>query len=769
MERGPSFGDWVRRRRRSLDLTQADLADRVGCAVITVRKIERDERRPSRELAGLLGEALLIDEPSRERFVAAARAYLSPIRLEPADPDGSPSVRPTAPVSPLIGREKEIAELRGLWSFAGGSVRLLTITGPPGVGKTRLAEELAAIAHRDFDIPVVIVALEQARTPDQVIALIGESLALPVGSPRDPLEMAARALDRTPTLLVLDNFEQVVDAVTDVLGLLARCPDLACLVTSRVRLDCRGETDYPLEPLRVPLSGERLTPDRIDEWPAVRLFLQSAPYPVARRGLDLDIVAEICRALDGLPLALELAAMLLRHLSLGDLAEQLPSRLGALSTTARGWPMRRRSVDVAVGWSYELLSARARQALRAASVFAGGITVEALAATAGLDLAEATAAVHELADQSLIRDDGPAGRSRLLAVIRAFAADRLREEQLEDATRERHARYVLDYAEAAAALVDAWSNDRYQALLDLEASNVAAALDWSFSGHGDLQVGRRVLVATGPYFISRTRLTEAYGWGRQALAAARKAEDRAAPAFITAECAWGLGDEKGARRLLARAERAARSARDTRWLPQILGDQGMMAMVGGDLEEAGRRFLESAAMSQPGEAHALAVMRLGRLAYVAGAYDDAVRHNEEALGTYRAIGDLWGIATAIANRADIELARGELADARSDYLESIATFLEGGFDWFAASRCEGLANMMVRAGALEAAAVMYGFMGAWLDDLGVSPNPITALGPQFRERARAELGDAFDRLAEEGAGLPRTLQAIEEATPGPGR
>jgi transcriptional regulator with XRE-family HTH domain len=323
-----SFGAWVRTLRRSLDLTQEELAAQTACATITIRKIERDERRPSRQLAELLADALDVPAPDRARFLRSARGRMSMTRLASPTldgPDGRPRV--PRPMTTTVGRERDLDALARLGAFSGGPARLLTITGPPGVGKTRMAQELALRARDRHGIAALFVDLSVVTDPDLVPATVAARLPGPTGPGIDRIAAMTARLARGPTILVLDNFEQVVDAAPFVVDLLQCCPDLTCVVTSRGPLAVYGEHEYPLHPLAVPPDDVAVSAAAIDEWSSLALLAHrvAAMDPRFDPSREAEPMARICRAVDGLPLAIELAAAQTRWRSLAEVAASLPT------------------------------------------------------------------------------------------------------------------------------------------------------------------------------------------------------------------------------------------------------------------------------------------------------------------------------------------------------------------------------------------------------------------------------------------------------------
>ncbi len=458
-------------------LTQEDLAECVGCSRATIQKIEEGERRPSRQVAQRLAECLKLPADRHEVFVRfarreerAAQSFIGPVaRSAAVPPIPTPNNLPT-PLTPLIGRQDTLEAAYNYMLHR--DVRLLTLTGVPGIGKTRLSLDVAAQLLPEFKDGVLFVELASISEPDLVASAIGTTLGhqeLGSGSYIDGLK---RFLTGKRMLLVLDNFEQVLDAAPLVSDLLGACPGLKILVTSREALHIIGEQQLPLQPLEVP-DITRLPDARDDQdllrYPSAELFVQRAG--AVDPGFTLTeenyrIVASICTRLEGLPLAIELAAARIKMLTPGDILSHLDRRLKLLTGGPRHLPARLQTLRGAIDWSYRLLNPTEQSLFACLGVFVGGATLPAIQAVYNVqgDLSDVLEGVGSLVEKNLLRRQGAnaqgfslsdkhrlssgarggqheAGESRfaMLEMVREYAVEKLLEGGEAEAMKRAHA------------------------------------------------------------------------------------------------------------------------------------------------------------------------------------------------------------------------------------------------------------------------------------------------------------------------------------------
>lgn len=532
MQSDISFGRWLKQRRKALDLTQDDLARQVGCSVVTIRKIEVDERRPSRQIAELLAHHLAILPHERSAFLQFARGDSGSIlRLLPDAAAKTPRQNeawhlhkhPTnleRPLTPLIGRTAEVLRLRQL--ITSGATRLLTVTGPGGIGKTRLTIEAAAGLFDSFSDGVFLVPLETVFDPQLVALAIEQALGLVEVGQEPSRSRVLKFLHDKHLLLILDNFEQILAAAPLVTELLSACPWLYILVTSRASLHVRGERLFLVPSLELPRTAQALPLDSAAEYGAIALFNARAQEAYPRWTLteqNLPAVVAICNVLDGLPLAIELAAARSRLLSPQDMLRQISSQSALLTGGFRDLPARQQTLRGTIEWSYALLDPASQQLFARLGVFNGGWTLQAAMAicehAAGSTGASVLDGLMTLVDHSLVRQETtPESEARyvMLHTIREYAHEKLVDLGELGALQARHLRYFLDLAETAAPRLRGGSQHHWVARLEHEHDNLQAALAYCCSMLECTLDGLRLAGALGEFWFIRTYLSLGRGW-----------------------------------------------------------------------------------------------------------------------------------------------------------------------------------------------------------------------------------------------------------------
>lgn len=603
----------------------------------------------------------------------------------PAQDSVPARARLPAPAEPIVGREAEVKELIELLERQ--DHRLLTVVGAAGTGKTRLALELAHTAATGFPDGARWVPLGTVTEPHLVWSAIGQAFDVGEVGRRGVFERLSDLLGERELLLVLDNFEHVLGAAPRVVELLAACPGLKILVTSRAPLRVRGEREFPVGPLAAPPLDA--PPDRLRDSPAVRLFVERA------RDVDpafeltaesLTAVAAICRRLDGLPLAIELAAVRVKLLPPPAMLARLEKRLPLLTGGGPDLPTRHRTLRAAIAWSHDLLEEPERRLFRRMSVFPGGSEVETAEAVCGHDLeSRALDLLQSLLDQSLLHKTtlpGASVRLSMLETIREYAAERLAESGEEEVIRARHLEHLTVLAETAETGLVGAQQREWLRRLEADHDNFRAALDWAVAS-GRRHEGLRLAGALWRFWEARGYLTE----GRRWLDALFTGPDGVPPKIhLKALYAAGiLADAQadyGAAEAHFRESLELNRAADDRWgVANALNNVGVMALRRKDHDEAYRLYRESLELwrelgNEP--ARALALNNLANVARLRGEHSEARRLLEESLASHRAREDRNGSALTLGLMADLARAEGDNEEARQKYQQSLELFQEVG-------------------------------------------------------------------------------------------
>src|SRR6266566_5131809 len=524
-----------------------------------------------------------------------------------------------AQLSPLIGREHEIQALCTLLRRA--EVRLVTLTGIGGVGKTRLGLEVATHLLGDFPDGVCFVPLAPISDPDLVIATIAQTLGIQEAGEQPLLDLLQAHLRDKRLLLLLDNFEQVLAAAPGLADLLSGCPQLKILVTSRAVLHLHGEHEFSVPPLALPDLIHLPEREALSQYAAVALFLQCAQ--AARPNFQLTpantrVIAEICVRLDGLPLAIELAAARIKLLPPRALLTRLEYRLQVLTSGARDAPKRQQTLRNTLAWSYDLLDAREQWLFRRLSVFAGGYTLEAvegLSTALGEKPADVLDGVASLMDKSLLRQveqEGEEPRLLMLATIREYALEALTASGEMESTRQAHAAYYLALAEQAELELGGPQQGAWLDRLEREHDNLRAALSWSLEQAGDEEAGQRQEIALrfggalwkfwwthGHWSEGRTFLERAVALSEESLALFRELEDQRGIALSLStlgNVAWVKGDTAGADSLLKEAVALFREVDDKEFAAYSLFSLALLASSQGEYARARALYEEGLAL-----------------------------------------------------------------------------------------------------------------------------------------------------------------------------
>jgi predicted ATPase/transcriptional regulator with XRE-family HTH domain/Tfp pilus assembly protein PilF len=691
---GETFGALVRRYRLAAALSQEGLAERAGLSVDAVSVIERGRRgAPRPDTVMLLARALGLEGEARSAFVAAAHATAA---APAAVPGGAvPSTPPPwlLDLAPLpvaltgfVGREREVAAVRA--RLLEPSTRLLTLTGPGGTGKTRLAVEVARAVTGAFADGVAFVVLATLTDPDFVPPTIVRALGLREQPGQSPLDLLRAVLRDKRLLLVLDNCEQVAVAASQFADLLMAAPGVRILATSRARLAIAGERLYPVPPLGLPTPEQARDPAALGTAEAVRLFVERAQDALPDFALDVAnavAVGAICARLDGLPLAIELAAARIRHLPPPALLKRLEGSLALLTGGPRDVPERQRTLREAINWSYALLDGEGKALFRRVSVFVGGWTLaaaEAVCASAeGLPAltGDVLLGLAMLADQSLVVvESDPQGepRYRLLETVRVFGRAQLSEAGEMEVLASAHAAWCVAVTEEAEPALAGVQQATWLARLEQEHDNLRAALSWATERRAE-EVGLRLAGAVWRYWDIRGHVSEGRTWLEIVLSNSGRAAPVARARALTGagNLAYSQGDYTRAVALHEESLALRRELGDEWGIAASLNNLAIVACEQGDYTRGTALNQEALAMRRElGDMRGIAISlnNLGLVASDQGDYTRAIALHEESLALTREMGNKVSIATSLNNLGLVAFHQGDYARAAALHQEALA-------------------------------------------------------------------------------------------------
>ena len=667
----------------------------------------------------------------------------------------------------FLGRVQELRLLRQL--LLRSDVRLVTLTGPGGIGKTRLAVEAASSLQEQFADGVVFVALADVRDPELVLSSIGSNLGTVEAADRSHLDQLREALWNKEVLLVLDNFEHIIAAAPRVAQLLSECPTIKLLVTSREVLHVGGEYDVPVAPLALQTE-------------AVQLFLERARAVKPAFGVSPEtagVITSICRALEGLPLAIELAAARTRHMSAFALLDRLERRLDVLVGGAQDLPQRQRALRNTLAWSYELLDDREQRVIRQVGVFVGGIASSAAEAVCELGPAATLDVLSALIDKSLLSIDDVSIRApdadqryRMYESVREYVLERLEELDEADAVRSRHAAYFLRLAETAEPLLRGPDQREWLDRLALEHGNLRSALGWADST-GAIQLSLRFGAALARFWWRTGHLSEGQRWLERALArdTGGNSETRARALTAAGVIAWWRGESVLAAARLDESIDLHKRIGNTWGTAYALLYRGSVSFHGTDYAAAAGLYSHSLELFRSVDDQwgiGAALNNLGEIARLQADYGPARSFYEQSLDLARGQGDTQNVAVALLNLGLVAIASHDPDRAGDLFAESLRPVREHA-SGLVADCLDGLAAVASMRGNHERAVRIFAAATVLRERIGVQRG--ASEDAEYRsalERARAQLEEGtFSRASRVGREMyldAATTDALNGAT-----
>jgi predicted ATPase/DNA-binding XRE family transcriptional regulator len=765
---GPSdLGTMVKQRRLAARLTQEALAERAGISARAIADLERGIiRAPRRDTLELLADALDLEQAEREAWQKR--------RQELSLPPTATHRTHTLPsqVNTIIGREQEIQALKDLISTPG--TRLVTITGPGGVGKTRIALAAGQQLTDLFPDGVQFLELASVRLPELLISTVARQLGMRDGDVEVVRERLTRYLSQRQMLLILDNAEHLRSAAADLASLLTSSEQLQMLVTSRAGLRITAEVEFPVHPLALPGREVEPSAEAIAAYPAIQLFVQRAKQ--VRPDFELtddnsEAVSRICAYLDGLPLAIELAAARVKVLPPSRIVPRLIDRLGFLTDGMLDAPDRHQTMRAAIDWSYNLLGPIEKHFFRRLSTFVGGFTLEGAEAVAPEDI-DPVDGLTRLMNDNLISQAGETRedvRFTMLDTVREFGLEQLKREGERELVRNLHAEHYLRFVEASVPEIRGAGEPDWLRRMETDLANLRAALEWMHRPEGNPVSALRMVAGLTWFWQARGYVSEGRVWLHRAL------EYDSPAAELHMKVLTGAGwfahiqqDSEEAERYLQQALRLARGLDERWWESWVQHLIGRVAYFDGDPSTAEEHAAESLRIAKElGDRwlEAWAEHLFGLAAFIREDLTASKRHHERSLEIRKAIGYTEGISLNTGLIGVVLLREGDSEAAYELFRTSLRTGQEIGARWLIINWISNIVRIAAESGQTETAARLVGFVDSMSGLTGAYPIPISQSTLQIGIKiAREQLGeDQFEQHAGKGKRLSMD-EAIAEAS-----
>jgi len=702
-----SFGNWLRLKRKALDLTREGLGERVGCSAATIRKIEAEERRPSEQIAGRLADIFNIPQNERKDFLRFARGDWKSAPVEAGEESPwrvstkSPRSNIPATTTSFIAREREIELIQDYLTKE--DIRLVTLIGPPGIGKTRLSLESARSIFSNFPAGVFFIPMASLDDSSVVAPVINQSLGYAETKDRSALEQLINGIGDQQMLLVLDNFEHLMDGAAPLVSaLLSACPRLKILVTSREALRVSGEWVYSVPTLRLPKEISSMDLETAAKFPALILFAERARAvrsDFALNAANIQTVASICVRLDGLPLAIELIAARIRLMSPQALLERLNDQFILSADGMRADSARQKTLHNAIHWSYALLPPEEQKLFAYLSIFAGGFTLEVVESIFAQNFTDKSVSdlTASLLDKSLIQrtvDKLSGIRYDMLVTIRQYAREKLLESGESESIRDRHLQFFLKLAEEAKPYLQGVTepylreSDYVEWLdrIEIDLDNFRLAFDWTQRSVYGTESGLHFASALSNFWLTKGYLVEGRSRISSALKHGRAFERTALYASVLCDVAFIAsvqGDFPGARAFANESLAICRELGDKLGISYALNALGVVAIDVNDYALA-ESTLQEAFLNRrdfPDVSKTSLITTMGWAAFGLGDYALARKRLNEALTLSLDTGDRGRASAALGGLAEVDLREGRYESASKLIEESLVIRREIGNKW----------------------------------------------------------------------------------------